>query len=246
MLRRREALASNTPCAACKCLRRKCVNDCIFAPYFPPNDPQKFTNVHKVFGASNVSKILHELHPQTREDAVKSLVFEAECRLQDKVYGCVKHIYFLQETMKKLLNEIQSGKMNLSSYMGPQAMLVGTPHDPHRIEMQQIVAREQQQQQQQLMLHHQLQQQLMLNDAVSFNDVFDGPGNGNSVTASGLNQMPAASVMSSGLNQMPAAAVDVVHPNTVGLDCSYGSHPQMMQPQMESQLQQQEQILDSD
>ncbi|KAL7094529.1 hypothetical protein ACP275_11G109300 [Erythranthe tilingii] len=234
MLRRREALASNTPCAACKCLRRKCVNDCIFAPYFPPNDPQKFTNVHKVFGASNVSKILQELHPQKREDAVKSLVFEAECRLQDQVYGCVKHIYFLQETMKKIINQIQSGKMDLSSYMGPQAMLVGTPHDPHRIEMQQIVAREQQQQQQQqLMLHHQLQQQLLLNDAVSFNDVFDGPGNGNSVTASGF-------------NQMPAAAVDVVHPDTVGLDSSYGSHAQMVQPQMESQLQQPEQLLDSD
>ncbi|KAL8038423.1 hypothetical protein ABFX02_11G105900 [Erythranthe guttata] len=225
MLRRREALASNTPCAACKCLRRKCVNDCIFAPYFPPNDPQKFTNVHKVFGASNVSKILHELHPRLREDTVKSLVFEAECRLQDQVYGCVKHIYFLQETMKKLLNEIQSRKMDLTRYMGPQAMLVGTPHDPHRIEMQQIVAHEQQQQQQQqLMLHHQLQQQLLLNDAVSFNDVFDGPGNENSVTASGF-------------NQMPAAAVDVVQPHTAGLDCSYGDHLQTQTPLQQEQRQ---------
>lgn len=46
------------PCAACKLLRRRCAQDCIFAPYFPADEPQKFANVHKVFGASNVSKLL--------------------------------------------------------------------------------------------------------------------------------------------------------------------------------------------
>jgi hypothetical protein len=30
----------------------------MFAPYFPPEDPHKFAIVHKVFGASNVSKML--------------------------------------------------------------------------------------------------------------------------------------------------------------------------------------------
>ena len=29
----------------------------VFAPYFPADDPQKFANVHKVFGASNVNKV---------------------------------------------------------------------------------------------------------------------------------------------------------------------------------------------
>lgn len=47
-----------SPCAACKLLRRRCTRDCVFAPYFPPDEPQKFANVHKVFGAANVNKML--------------------------------------------------------------------------------------------------------------------------------------------------------------------------------------------
>lgn len=46
------------PCAACKLLRRKCAEECPFSPYFSPHEPQKFAAVHKVFGASNVSKLL--------------------------------------------------------------------------------------------------------------------------------------------------------------------------------------------
>lgn len=47
-----------SPCAACKLLRRRCAHDCVFAPYFPADEPQKFASVHKVFGASNVNKML--------------------------------------------------------------------------------------------------------------------------------------------------------------------------------------------
>ena len=46
------------PCAACKLLRRRCAPDCVFAPYFPADEPQKFAHVHRVFGASNVNKML--------------------------------------------------------------------------------------------------------------------------------------------------------------------------------------------
>lgn len=51
-----------TPCAACKLLRRKCAEECPFSPYFSPHEPQKFAAVHKVFGASNVSKMLMVNH----------------------------------------------------------------------------------------------------------------------------------------------------------------------------------------
>ena len=47
-----------TPCAACKLLRRRCAEECPFSPYFSPHEPQKFAAVHKVYGASNVSKLL--------------------------------------------------------------------------------------------------------------------------------------------------------------------------------------------
>ena len=47
-----------TPCAACKLLRRRCAQECPFSPYFSPHEPHRFASVHKVFGASNVSKML--------------------------------------------------------------------------------------------------------------------------------------------------------------------------------------------
>ncbi|KAE9607330.1 hypothetical protein Lal_00026731 [Lupinus albus] len=52
------AASSSSPCAACRLLKRKCNHDCVFAPYFPASEPHKFSNVHKVFGASNVNKML--------------------------------------------------------------------------------------------------------------------------------------------------------------------------------------------
>ncbi|CAK8566448.1 unnamed protein product [Lathyrus sativus] len=93
---------SHSPCASCKLLRRRCAKDCIFAPYFPSHDPQKFAIVHKVFGASNVSKILQELPVQQRTDAVSSLVYEAYARVKDPVYGCVGAISYLQNQVSEL------------------------------------------------------------------------------------------------------------------------------------------------
>ncbi|KAF7833801.1 LOB domain-containing protein 12 [Senna tora] len=93
---------SSSPCASCKLLRRRCTKECIFAPYFPSDDPHKFAIVHKVFGASNVSKMLQELPLHQRGDAVSSLVYEANARVRDPVYGCVGAISYLQTQVSQL------------------------------------------------------------------------------------------------------------------------------------------------
>ncbi|GJZ87191.1 protein asymmetric leaves 2, partial [Tanacetum coccineum] len=110
------ASSSNSPCAACKFLRRKCQPECVFAPYFPPDQPQKFANVHKVFGASNVTKLLNELHPHQREDAVNSLAYEADMRLRDPVYGCVGVISLLQHQLRQLQMDLTYAKSELSKF----------------------------------------------------------------------------------------------------------------------------------
>lgn len=46
------------PCGACKVLRRRCTKSCLLAPYFPPTEPMKFINAHKIYGASNIVKCL--------------------------------------------------------------------------------------------------------------------------------------------------------------------------------------------
>uniref|UniRef100_A0A0D9VX38 LOB domain-containing protein n=1 Tax=Leersia perrieri TaxID=77586 RepID=A0A0D9VX38_9ORYZ len=101
------ATASATaPCAACKLLRRRCAAGCVFAPYFPPGEPHKFANVHKVFGASNVSKLLQEIPVQHRGDAVSSLVYEANARVRDPIYGCVGAISSLQHQVENLQTQL--------------------------------------------------------------------------------------------------------------------------------------------
>jgi hypothetical protein len=54
-----------SPCAACKILRRRCAEKCVLAPYFPPTQPSKFTTAHRVFGASNIIKILQVIKDHT-------------------------------------------------------------------------------------------------------------------------------------------------------------------------------------
>ncbi|XP_057948733.1 LOB domain-containing protein 12-like [Malania oleifera] len=95
-------MGGNSPCASCKLLRRRCTKDCIFAPYFPSDNPNKFAIVHKVFGASNISKMLQELPVHQRADAVSSLVYEANARMKDPVYGCVGAISYLQNEVSQL------------------------------------------------------------------------------------------------------------------------------------------------
>ncbi|GAB4836670.1 LOB domain-containing protein 4 [Ancistrocladus abbreviatus] len=95
-----------SPCAACKLLRRKCAADCVFAPYFPADEPQKFANVHRVFGASNVNKMLQELPVHQRSDAVSSMVYEANARVRDPVYGCVGAISSLQQQIDALQTQL--------------------------------------------------------------------------------------------------------------------------------------------
>ncbi|XP_068656957.1 LOB domain-containing protein 36-like [Aristolochia californica] len=122
------ASSSNSPCAACKFLRRKCTQECVFAPYFPPDHPQKFAHVHKVFGASNVSKLLNDLIPTQREDAVNSLAYEAEARLRDPVYGCVGLISLLQHRLKQVQNDLYNAKKELSTFVGQSGVPMSHPH----------------------------------------------------------------------------------------------------------------------
>ncbi|KAL0434791.1 UNVERIFIED_CONTAM: LOB domain-containing protein 12 [Sesamum radiatum] len=124
----------SSPCASCKLLRRRCTKDCSFAPYFPPDDPHKFAIVHKVFGASNVSKMLQELPVHQRGDAVNSLVYEANARMRDPVYGCVGAISYLQNQVSQLQMQLAVAQaeilcIQMQQEQSPAAM-VGLPPPP--------------------------------------------------------------------------------------------------------------------
>ncbi|CAH1438808.1 LOB domain-containing protein 15 [Lactuca sativa] len=117
-----------TPCAACKLLRRRCAQECPFSPYFSPHEPQKFASVHKVFGASNVSKLLMEVPENQRADAANSLVYEANVRLRDPVYGCMGAISALQHQVQSLQAELNAVRAEILRYKYTE-----THHDHHII-----------------------------------------------------------------------------------------------------------------
>ncbi|XP_030463764.2 LOB domain-containing protein 20 [Syzygium oleosum] len=116
------------PCGACKFLRRKCISGCIFAPYFGSDQgAAKFAAVHKVFGASNVSKLLLHIPVNRRQDAVVTISYEAQARLADPVYGCVSTILALQQQVATLQAELSLVQTQLMSSRYAVASAFQTP-----------------------------------------------------------------------------------------------------------------------
>ncbi|GLT81848.1 hypothetical protein SLE2022_002780 [Rubroshorea leprosula] len=113
-----------SPCAACKILRRRCANKCVLAPYFPPTEPAKFTIAHRVFGASNIIKLLQELPESQRADAVSSMVYEASARIRDPVYGCAGAICHLQKQVNELQAQLAKAQAEVVNMQLQQANLV--------------------------------------------------------------------------------------------------------------------------
>ncbi|XP_066388753.1 LOB domain-containing protein CRL1-like [Miscanthus floridulus] len=100
-----------SPCGACKFLRRKCVRGCVFSPYFcHEQGAAHFAAIHKVFGASNVSKLLAHLPLADRPEAAVTISYEAQARLRDPIYGCVAHIFALQQQVMTLQAQLASLK----------------------------------------------------------------------------------------------------------------------------------------
>ncbi|KAF6164912.1 hypothetical protein GIB67_017115 [Kingdonia uniflora] len=110
---------SASSCGACKFLKRKCVPKCIFAPHFHSDELPKFAKVHKVFGASNVSKILSKVPEELRADTVSSLVYEAEARVRDPINGCMGDMVLLETERVHLEHELAIARAHLSSCIAP-------------------------------------------------------------------------------------------------------------------------------
>ncbi|KAK1352730.1 LOB domain-containing protein [Heracleum sosnowskyi] len=102
---------TGSPCGACKFLRRKCARGCVFAPYFcHEQGASHFSAIHKIFGASNVSKLLAHLPLSERGEAAVTISYEAQARVQDPIYGCVSHIFALQQQVVNLQTQLSSLK----------------------------------------------------------------------------------------------------------------------------------------
>ncbi|KAG1346357.1 LOB domain-containing protein 11-like [Cocos nucifera] len=87
-------------CAACKYQRRKCNPDCTLAPYFPADQQRQFLNAHRLFGVSNIIKIIRDLDPIQRAEAMRSIIFQSNARAHDPVGGCYRIILELERQLE--------------------------------------------------------------------------------------------------------------------------------------------------
>ncbi|XP_075665098.1 LOB domain-containing protein 22 [Castanea sativa] len=87
-------------CAACKYQRRKCAPDCILAPYFPHDRQRQFLNAHKLFGVSNITKIIKNLNQPDKDEAMRTIIFQSDVRANDPVGGCYRIIRELQRLIE--------------------------------------------------------------------------------------------------------------------------------------------------
>ncbi|GMP35103.1 hypothetical protein CsSME_00007697 [Camellia sinensis var. sinensis] len=93
-------------CAACKYQRRKCAPDCILAPYFPHDRHRQFLNAHKLFGVSNITKIIRNLDPPDKDQAMRTIIFQSDVRASDPVGGCYRIIRDLQRQIDYTQTEL--------------------------------------------------------------------------------------------------------------------------------------------
>ncbi|KAF3943313.1 hypothetical protein CMV_030116 [Castanea mollissima] len=116
-------MSNSTRCAACKSLRRRCSKDCVLAPYFPPTNPQRFACVHKIFGASNTTKMLEQLPLHLRAVAADCMSFEASSRVEDPVNGSVRIISQLQEQIIEAQSELVKTKGEIAFHNAQQQQM---------------------------------------------------------------------------------------------------------------------------
>ncbi|XAR69247.1 hypothetical protein NMG60_11000762 [Bertholletia excelsa] len=97
---------SSKACAACRYQRRRCPPDCVLAPYFPANRENDFLNVQRLFGVSNITKVIQTVKPLDRDIAAKCMISHATIRSMDPVGGCYGIICELQRQIERCKDEL--------------------------------------------------------------------------------------------------------------------------------------------
>lgn len=110
-------------CAACKHQRKKCTENCILAPLFPASKAKEFQAVHKVFGVSNIQKIMKSLREEDRRRAADSLVWEANCRQNDPVQGSYGEYCRVSDELRLYKLSLNQSQNQQTIYKSPSAFI---------------------------------------------------------------------------------------------------------------------------
>ncbi|XP_010540188.1 PREDICTED: LOB domain-containing protein 22 [Tarenaya hassleriana] len=118
--------STSPACAACKYQRKKCSKNCLLAPHFPHDRQTQFINAHKLFGVSNITKMIKNMEESQRVLAMNNLILEADMRARDPVGGIYRVVHNLQQ-------QIESTKADLDLVLQHLALFRGRPQETKEI-----------------------------------------------------------------------------------------------------------------
>ncbi|XP_068652716.1 LOB domain-containing protein 28-like [Aristolochia californica] len=105
---------NQTSCAACKLQRRTCRSDCSLRPYFAAEPRMKdYEHLQRLFRPDYLRKLVESIWPHLRDDAIRTLVFEADAWMSDPVHGCLGNINDLLNNIKMQENELTAVQRQL-------------------------------------------------------------------------------------------------------------------------------------
>ena len=112
-----EPINNRRACAACRHQRKKCHEDCLFAPHFPADKAEEYKAVHCVFDMSLMAKMFMGLNEYQREEAAKSIIWEAMLWQKDPVHGPLGKYKELEREYESLQEEFhQLGALLLKQW----------------------------------------------------------------------------------------------------------------------------------
>ncbi|KAK3210491.1 hypothetical protein Dsin_015197 [Dipteronia sinensis] len=89
-------------CAACRFKRKKCTENCVTAPYFPISRTAEYEKARKVFGVTNIEKMLSGVSPNDRRTTADSIIMEGTARHDDPVLGTLGIVLDLKSQVHSL------------------------------------------------------------------------------------------------------------------------------------------------
>ena len=107
---------AHASCASCKLQRKRCDSSCELAPFFPASKYREFQNAHKVFGVSNIQKLLHAVEPEQRSAAAETLLLEGTIRREDPINGSFGIICKLESEVENCKRELYSVNHQLAYF----------------------------------------------------------------------------------------------------------------------------------
>ncbi|KAK1567035.1 hypothetical protein Q3G72_007429 [Acer saccharum] len=125
-------------CATCRYQRKKHPEICITAPYFHVSKIAKYQNAQKVFGVTNIEKMLAKVSPQHKRATVEPIIIEGSDRynilllgsqldLRSQVHSFKNQLEALQQKYLAYLCE-RERQQTLEIYVNiPQFVRVRTP-----------------------------------------------------------------------------------------------------------------------